>query len=60
VMLGIIALLLLVNVLKAPLFSIWLWPLIPAAVVGFWPEKPKAAVKVEEKKPEEEAKKKSA
>ena len=60
VMLGIIAILMLVNVFKAPLFSIWLWPLIPAAVVGFWPEKPKAAAKVEEKKPESEAKKKSA
>lgn len=43
VMLAIVALLLLVDVLKAPLFSIWLWPLIPAAVVGFWPTKPKAA-----------------
>ncbi|HLL24099.1 MAG TPA: DUF4105 domain-containing protein [Kofleriaceae bacterium] len=37
VMLGVVAVLMLVNVLKAPLFSIWLWPLIPAAVVGFWP-----------------------
>jgi hypothetical protein len=27
----------LVDVVRAPLFSIWLWPMIPAAVVGFWP-----------------------
>ena len=58
VMLGLVAVLLLVNVLEAPLFSIWLWPLIPAAIVGFWPSK--AAAAVETKKPEPKAKKKSA
>jgi hypothetical protein len=64
VMLVLVALLMIVNVIKQPLFSIWLWPLIPAAVVGFWPTKPKAAEAkpvVEpkaEKKPEK--KKKSA
>jgi hypothetical protein len=60
VMLGIVALLMLVNVIKAPLFSIWLWPLIPAAVVGFWPERPKAVAKTESQQPEPQAKKKSA
>jgi hypothetical protein len=59
-MLGIVALLMLVNVIKAPLFSIWLWPLIPAAVVGFWPEKPKAVAKTETQQSEPQAKKKSA
>ena len=34
-MLGLVAVLLLVGVLEQPLFSIWLWPLIPAAAVGF-------------------------
>ena len=38
-MLGLVAVLLLVGVLEQPLFSIWLWPLIPAAVVGFWRER---------------------
>jgi hypothetical protein len=37
VMLGLVAVLMLVDVVRAPLFSIWLWPMIPAAVVGFWP-----------------------
>jgi hypothetical protein len=60
VMLGLVALLMLVNVIKAPLFSIWLWPLIPAAVVGFWPEKPKAVAKTETQQSEPQAKKKSA
>lgn len=54
VMLGLVAILMLVNVVKAPLFSIWLWPLIPAAVVGFWPETERQI----EAKPAEEPKKK--
>ena len=61
VMLVLIGLLMLVNVIKAPLFSILLWPLIPAAVVGFWPEKKKLETKVvEEKKTETRTKKKTA
>jgi hypothetical protein len=40
-MLGLIAALMVINVVKAPLFDLLLWPLIPALVVGFWPE-PKA------------------
>lgn len=38
-MLGLVALLLLVGVLKQPLLAPLLWPLIPAAVVGFWPRR---------------------
>jgi Domain of unknown function (DUF4105) len=60
VMLGIIALLMLVNVIKQPLFSIWLWPLIPAAVVGFWPTKPKQADAKPVSVPKAEAKKKKS
>nr|MBA3822062.1 hypothetical protein [Deltaproteobacteria bacterium] len=37
IMLGLVAVLMAFDVLKAPLWSILLWPLIPAAVVGFWP-----------------------
>lgn len=37
VMLGLVAVLLLVGVFKQPLMAELLWPLIPAAVVGFWP-----------------------
>lgn len=37
-MLGVMALLMLVGVLKQPLLAELLWPLIPAALVGFWPE----------------------
>jgi len=37
-MLGLVFLLLAVGVLKQPLFAPLLWPLIPLAVVGFWPE----------------------
>ena len=54
-MLAVVALLLLVDVLKAPLFSILLWPLIPAAVVGFWPVRAKQ--EATEPKPAAEPKK---
>ena len=37
IMLGLVAALLLVNVFKAPIWPVWLWALIPNAVVGFWP-----------------------
>jgi hypothetical protein len=61
VMLGLVAVLMIINVLKAPLFSIWLWPLIPAAVVGFWPAKPKRAeAKPIESEKKSETKKKTA
>jgi hypothetical protein len=39
--LGLCAALLAVGVLKQPLWEVLLWPLIPAAVVGFWPERDK-------------------
>ena len=35
-MLAVIAALLLVNVLKQPIWPLLLWPLVPALVVGFW------------------------
>jgi hypothetical protein len=37
IMLGLVAALLLVGVLKQPLYAALVWPLVPAAVVGFWP-----------------------
>ena len=37
-MLGGVAALLLAGVFKQPVFAPLLWPLIPAAVIGFWPE----------------------
>jgi len=37
IMLGLVAALLLVNLFKAPIWPVWLWALIPNAVVGFWP-----------------------
>lgn len=49
VMLVLVALLDLIGILKQPLIAPILWPLIPCAVVGFWPEKP--AAPVEEEKP---------
>jgi hypothetical protein len=36
-MLGLVAALLVVGVLKQPLWPALVWPLVPAAVVGFWP-----------------------
>ncbi len=40
-MLAVIAILMAVDVIKAPLWMILLWPAIPAAVVGFWPPRTK-------------------
>ena len=42
-MLGLVALLELVSVLKAPLLAPILWPLIPCLVVGFWPARASAS-----------------
>jgi Domain of unknown function (DUF4105) len=36
VSLVVIAALMLIGVLKQPLWAPWLWPMIPAVVVGFW------------------------
>jgi hypothetical protein len=44
VMLGIVAALMLVGVLKQPLWEVLLWPLVPLAVVGFWPERKAAPI----------------
>jgi hypothetical protein len=40
---ALVALLLLVNVLHQPIWPLLLWPLVPSAVVGFWP--PRASAK---------------
>jgi hypothetical protein len=37
-MLALLAVLMIVGLLKQPLMAELLWPLVPAAVVGFWPE----------------------
>jgi len=42
VMLGVIAALWLVGIMKQPLLAALLWPAIPLAVAGFWPVKPAA------------------
>ncbi len=44
-MLGLLALLMIVGVLKQPIWPELFWPLVPCAVVGFWPAAP---AKVEE------------
>jgi hypothetical protein len=47
--LAVVAALLIVNVLHQPLWPLLLWPLVPAAIVGFWP------APEPEKKPETKA-----
>jgi hypothetical protein len=42
-MLGLLALLMIVGVLRQPIWPLLLWPLVPCAVVGFWPAKPAPA-----------------
>ena len=37
IMLALVAALLLVNVLKAPIWTVWLWAIVPNAVVAFMP-----------------------
>ncbi len=39
VMLGLLAVLMAIGVLKQPIWPALLWPLVPAAVVGFWPKR---------------------
>jgi hypothetical protein len=43
IMLGLLLLLMIVGVLHQPIWPELIWPLVPAAVVGFWPERPAAA-----------------
>jgi hypothetical protein len=55
------ALFLVVGIFKQPIWPILLWPLIPAAVVGFWPERAAASQPVADtKKPQPKSKKASA
>ena len=51
-MLGLIALLDLVSIIKAPLLAAILWPLIPSLVVGFWPSPQPAPAPAPEPAPE--------
>lgn len=46
-MLGVVALLALVGLLSQPILEEILWPLVPAAVVGFWPARVDAARELE-------------
>jgi hypothetical protein len=50
-MLVLLALLMLVGIIKQPLWPLFLWAVIPAAVVGFWPERAPDAAAVVEAKP---------
>ena len=60
-MIALVGLLLVVGVFKQPIWPILLWPLIPAAVVGFWPERSAAeAAGSDAKKPQQSGKKASA
>jgi hypothetical protein len=54
-MLGLIALLLLVGVLRQPIWPELIWPLVPLGVVGFWPEKAPPAKSEESTKSEKPA-----
>jgi hypothetical protein len=59
-MVALVALLLAVGVFKQPIWPILLWPLVPAAVVGFWPERAAAnAAQTDAKKPQPAQKKAS-
>jgi hypothetical protein len=59
-MIALTALFLLVGVFKQPIWPILLWPLVPALVVGFWPERGAASEPVSDtKKPQQKSKKAS-
>ncbi len=55
VMLGLLAMLMIVGVLKQPIWPELLWPLVPAAVVGFWPVPPAPPATEESTKSEKPA-----
>jgi hypothetical protein len=54
------AVLFLVGVFEQPIWPILLWPLVPAAVVGFWPPRVETAAKSDAKKPQSSRKTASA
>jgi hypothetical protein len=60
IMLALIAALLLINVLKAPIWTVWLWAVIPNAVVAFMPMSLKKKSAPVEKSEKSDEKKKSA
>jgi hypothetical protein len=52
-MVVLVGLLLLIGVFKQPIWPILFWPLVPAAVVGFWPERSAAKqAQTDAKKPQ--------
>jgi hypothetical protein len=59
-MVALVALLLLVGVFKQPIWPILLWPLVPAAVVGFWPERTAAEPPTTDAKKPQSGKRKSS
>jgi hypothetical protein len=59
-MVALVALLLLVGVFKQPIWPILLWPLVPAAVVGFWPERTAAEPSATDAKKPQSGKQKSS
>ena len=62
IMLALVAALLLVNVLKAPIWTVWLWALVPNAVVAFMPLslREKTAAKSDKKSEKKPDKKQTA
>jgi hypothetical protein len=63
IMLALVAALLLINVLKAPIWTVWLWGLVPNAVVAFMPmslRKKEETEKVSDKKSDKSEKKKKS
>ncbi len=59
-MVAVVALLLLVGLFKQPIWPILLWPLVPAAVVGFWPERSAAERPATDAKKPQSGKQKSS
>ena len=53
-MLALMAVLMIFGILRQPLFAEMLWPLVPALVVGYWPE-PKAKTDAKAKPPAKKA-----
>ncbi|HEX5063945.1 MAG TPA: DUF4105 domain-containing protein [Kofleriaceae bacterium] len=59
-MVVLVGLLLLVGIFKQPIWPILLWPLVPAAVVGFWPERAAATSAAPDAKKPQGGKKKGS
>jgi hypothetical protein len=59
IMLALIAALLLINVLKAPIWTVWLWAIVPNAVVAFMPMSLRKKDEAKSSKNEKSSKKKT-